>query len=214
LKRFQDISGPIPAANIAQAQIVKELLPTYMPDILRSRAQFSIQQHVDNTANALRDELTRRGVTGPGAEALVSHVREQGLQSQAQLASDIGGWEAESTLKNQRQAFLDTMGLTGETAQYAQAGARGLPGVAMQGGLDLTRLFGQAAQSAAAPYYAMGRNLGSAAMDYFGMQPKPQTPSDYSSPAPYPTGLPMPGVGGGTPGGFNPPEDTSQYGYM
>src|SRR6266513_6306142 len=105
LQQYQSQANAIPTQNIAQAEILRNLLPAQMPDILRSRAEFGIQGQTDQTYNAMQQELQKRGVTGPAAESILGHIREQGLQQQAGLASNIGAWEANQTLANQGKAY-------------------------------------------------------------------------------------------------------------
>jgi len=183
LGQFQGIADPVAGAapGIAQSQLIQDLLPTYMPDILRSRAQYGVQGQTDRTYSAMQEELTKRGITGPAAESVLGHIREQGMQNQAQLGSDIGAWEANQTLANRNRAFPDVMSMLTPAANYAQAGASKLPGIAMSGGLDLTKLLAGAASNAAAPYYQMGQNLATAFA-----QPQQPTQPSYGLPQPLP----------------------------
>jgi hypothetical protein len=167
LQQMQATAAAVPTQQITQAEILRNLLPTTMPDILRSRAQYGIQGQTDRTAEALAAELRQRGISGPAAESILGHVREQGIQSQAQLGSDIGAWEANQTLANRGTAYKEALAAQALPAQYAQTAASRIPGVASPGALDLTRLLGGAAQGAAAPYVQAGKNIGTAAGAYF-----------------------------------------------
>lgn len=188
LQQYQGMANAIPTQNIMQADVMRNLLPQQMPDILRSRAQYGIQNQTDQTYNAMQQELAKRGVTGPAAESILGHIREQGLQQQAGLASNIGAWEADATLKNRGTAADEALKIAQMPGQYAAGNAPGMANSAMLGSQDLVKSLSGAAAAASAPYVTAGNNLGTAAQQYYAQQPnQDQNQSPYNYP-PIPQG--------------------------
>lgn len=180
MERYLGISRGVPAEDIATFQLLSDLLPTFMPDIIRSRAEYGIRRGADRETAQLREDLARRGITGPAAEALLQRIRERETAQLAGLGSDIAAWEAEQTLAGREKAFQRAMDLLGLSAGYSGRGPT-FPGQAAASASDLMQFFSQQAQQAAAPWMQVGANVAGVLGRYFQGQPTPTT-SPYTPP--------------------------------
>ena len=171
MNQYMGLTGAAPTQDIFTYNLMQNLLPQFMPDILRSRAQFGITRQAEKERGELDRSLAGRNIGGAAAERLRSQVGERELMAQAGLASDIGAWEAEQTIANRDKALAQALNALGLAGEYSKIGSA-LPGTAITGASDLTRMLAGQAQAAAAPWQNMGTSLGQALGSIFAT-PKP-----------------------------------------
>lgn len=175
MERYLGISRLVPAEDITTFQLLTDLLPVFMPDIIRSRAEYGIRRGAERETAQLREDLARRGITGPAAEALIQRIQERETAQLAGLGSDIAAWEAEQTLAGREKAFQRAMDLLGLSAGYSGRGPT-FPGQAAAAAGNLMDFFAQQAQQAAAPWMQVGANVAGVLGRYFQGQSTPTTP--------------------------------------
>lgn len=195
MNQYMGLTQAAPTQDIFTSTLLQNLLPQFMPDILRSRAQFGITRQAEKEKGELSRSLAGRNISGAAAERLMEQPRERELMAQAGLASDIGAWEAEQTIASRDKALTQALQALGLAGQFSQTGSA-LPGTAMSGAGNLTNLLAGQAQNAAAPWQNMGQSLGTALGSIFAT-PKPpitvptasQQYGGYEPPI-YPYGIP------------------------
>lgn len=196
MNQFMGLQGQLPTSDLLNFQMIQDLLPTMLPDVLRGRAEQRVLEQGRGFGGQLERDISRRGLdpNSPAAMALRQRGKEQTIRGLHGVGSEAMTWEAGQTMANREKAFNRAMQMMGLAADYSQLGSA-LPGTAITGASDLAKMFGTSAQTAAAPWQQFGTDIGSALQNYF------STPSPYQIPTPSPYPSPYGGGGGG---GFRP----------
>ncbi len=197
MNQLMGMEQGLPINDIVQFSMMQNLLPQMMPDVLRARSEQRVR---DQEQRGLQEQMTALGRSGidpnsPAGQALLNRVREQSLQGLHGVGGQAMEWEANQTLAARDKAYNQALQILGLAGDYSKLGSA-MPGTAITGASDLTRLFSQQAQNAASPYASLGPAIGSAMQNYFA------TPQPYPTPAPqsYQPWLPQPTMYSGATG--------------
>lgn len=200
MSRYLGFTRQLPLEDINQFQILSDLLPVMVPEILRAQGELGVRRGAERNIQSLERSLNKRGMSqdDPYRQALINRVREGEVLGLADLMSKLAQWEAEQTYINREKAFNRAMGQMASAGQYSQLGSA-FPGTAIAGAGDLSRLLAQQAQAAQQPWNDFAAGLSKAFQSWFA-QPSYGGGGGYSTggtninPWVYPVG----GGGGGT----------------
>lgn len=176
------MAGALPANDIMMFNMLQNLLPTLMPDVIRARGEERIRTPGERGISAKREELSRRGITGPLAERLAQPLEEQMYKDLAGYGSDVAEWEATQTMGKQGKVFEDMLRVLGFAGSQVGAALPNL-GNPMTGAANLQTSLQGAAAGAAAPWQQLGSQVGGIIQDplkdYFSkiFAPKPVVPT-------------------------------------
>lgn len=189
--QYQGLAGAAPTQDMFTFQTIMDLLPQFMPDILRARGEQRVTEQGQRELLGQQRRMEQGGMdlTSPAAQAMLQRTRESTLRGLHGTGAEAMTWEANQTLARRDMALNRALEMLGLAGQYSQVGSA-MPGTAIQGASNLTGQLSQAAQGAALPWQQMGANVGQALQTYYSTPQQPMIPSpepSYMPWVPYPT---------------------------